>query len=80
MEFFDQVHAFPLPTTNSLNILDGSKPCMVPTERAKSEEKTLSALQFKRAFKKDPSFLVAIRKLNEEGDYGKSPSQVPPRI
>ncbi|KAH9727005.1 hypothetical protein KPL70_008489 [Citrus sinensis] len=32
MEFFDQVHAFPLPATNSLSILDGSKACMVPTE------------------------------------------------
>ncbi|KAH9688170.1 Endonuclease [Citrus sinensis] len=80
MEFFDQVHAFPLPATNSLSILDGSKACMVPTERGKSEEKTLSAMQFKRAFKKDPSFLVSIRELNEEGDSGTSPSQVPPRI
>ena len=32
MEFFDQVHAFSLPATNSLSILDGSKACMVPTE------------------------------------------------
>ncbi|KAH9697420.1 Endonuclease [Citrus sinensis] len=80
MEFFDQVHAFPLPATNSLSILDGSKACMFPTERGKSEEKTLSAIQFKRAFKKDPSFLVSIRELNEEGNNGTSPSQVPPRI
>ena len=35
MEFFDQVHAFPLPATNSLSILDGSKACMVPIERCK---------------------------------------------
>ncbi|KAH9750077.1 Endonuclease [Citrus sinensis] len=80
MEFFDQVHAFPLPTTNSLSILDGSKACMVPTERGKSEEKTLSAMQFKKAFKKDPSFLVSIRELNEEGNSGTSLSQVPPQI
>ena len=80
MEFFDQVHAFPLPATNSLSILDGSKACMVPTERGKSEEKTLSAMQFKKAFKKDPSFLVSIRELNEEGNSGTSPSQVPPQI
>ncbi|KAH9752509.1 Endonuclease [Citrus sinensis] len=80
MEFFNQVHAFPLLATNSLSILDGSKACMVPTERGKSEEKTLSAMQFKRAFKKDPSFLVSIRELNEEGNSGTSPSQVPPRI
>ena len=50
---------------------------MVPTERGKSEEKTLSAMQFKRALKKDPSFLVFIRKLNKSGN---SPSQVPPQI
>ena len=37
-------------------------------------------MQFKRAFKKDPSFLVSIWELNEEGDCGKSPSQVPPQI
>ncbi|KAH9648298.1 Endonuclease [Citrus sinensis] len=80
MEFFDQVYAFPLPATNSLGILDGSKACMVPMEQGKSKEKTLSAMQFKRTFKKDPSFLVSIRELNEEGDCGKSPSQVPPRI
>lgn len=46
MEFFDQVHAFPLPATNSLSILDRSKACMVPTERGKSEEKTLLVMQF----------------------------------
>ena len=80
MEFFDQVHAFPLPATNSLSILDMSKACMVPTERGKSEEKTLSAMQFKRAFKKDSSFLVSIRELNEEGNGGTSSSQVPPQI
>ena len=80
MEFFDQVHAFSLLATNSLSILDGSKACMVPTKRGKSEEKMLLAMQFKRAFKKDPSFLVSIRELNEEGDCGKPPSQVPPGI
>ena len=80
MEFFDQVHAFPLPATNSLSILDGSKACMVPTERGKSEEKTLFAMQFKRAFKKDKNFLVSIRELNEEGNSGTSPSQVPPQV
>ena len=80
MEFFDQVHAFPLPATNTLSILDRSKGCMVPIERGKSEEKTLSTMQFKRALKKDPSFLVSIRELNEKGDCGKSPSQVSLRI
>ena len=78
IEFFDQVHAFPLPAINSLSILDGSKACMVPTERGKSEEKTLSAMQFKRDFKKDSKFLVSIRELNEEGNSGTSPNQVPP--
>ena len=30
MEFFNQVHAFLLPATNSLSVLDGSMMCMVP--------------------------------------------------
>ena len=80
IEFFNQVHAFPLPATNSLSIFEGSKACMVPTKRGKSNEKTLSAMQFKRAFKKNPSFLVSIWELNEEGDYRNKSSQVPPRI
>ena len=80
MKFFDQVHAFPLPATNSLSILDGSKACMVPTERGKFKEKTLSAMQFKRVFKKDPSFLVSIQELNEKVDCGNKSSQVPPQI
>lgn len=53
---------------------------MVPTERGKSEEKTLSAMQFKRVLKKDPSFLVSIKELNEEGDCGNLRSQVAPQI
>ena len=73
MEFFDQVHAFPLPTRNPLSILDESKACMVPTERGKSEEKTFSPMQFKRAFKKNPNLLVSIRELNKEGDSEKLP-------
>ena len=80
MEFFDQVHAFPLSATNSLSILNRSKACMVHTERGKFEEKILSVIQFKRAFKKNPSFLVSIWELNEEGDYRNKSSQVPPRI
>ncbi|KAK0594587.1 hypothetical protein LWI29_037966 [Acer saccharum] len=61
MEFFDQVHAFPFPVGNSLSILDGSKTCMVSAERmAKVESKALSALQFKRGLKKDPSFLATL--------------------
>ncbi|KAK0606869.1 hypothetical protein LWI29_005470 [Acer saccharum] len=69
MEFFDQVHAFPFPAGNSLSILDGSKTCMVPAERmAKVESKALSALQFKRGLKKDPSFLATLRELNDGED------------
>lgn len=37
-------------------------------------------MQFKRAFKKDPSFLVSIRELNDEGNSRTLPRQVPPRI
>ena len=33
-EFFDKVHAFPFPATNSLSIFDGSKAWVVPIERA----------------------------------------------
>lgn len=32
IEFFDQVHALPLPTTNSLSIIDESRSCMVLAE------------------------------------------------
>ena len=80
MEFFDQVHAFPLPTTNSLSILDGSMAFMVPAERSKIADKTLSTMQFKKGFWKDPSFLVSIRELNDGEDRVESPSQVPPLI
>ena len=79
IKFFYQVHAIPLPITNSLSILDESKACMVSKEHGKFEEKTLSAMQFKRDFRKDPSFLVSIQELNEKGDCGKPPSQVPPQ-
>lgn len=56
MEFIDHVHAFPLLATNFLSIIIESKACMVSTERAKSIEKTLSAMRFKKAFKKNLSF------------------------
>ena len=56
IEFFDQVCAFPLPATNSQSIIDGSMACMVPAEHSKSVDKTLSVMQFKKAFQKDPSF------------------------
>lgn len=76
MEFFDQVHAFPLLATNSLSILDRNRACMDPTDYGKSEEKTLSTMQFKRTFKNDPSFLVSIRDLNEGEDCGNKLNKV----
>ncbi|KAH9670137.1 Endonuclease [Citrus sinensis] len=80
MEFFDRVHAFPLPAMNSISILDGSMACMVPAKRSKTADKALSAMQFKRAFRKDPSFLVSIREVNNEEDQEDLPSQPPPLI
>ena len=92
MEFFDQIHAFPLTPTKSLSILDGSMACMVPAERLKTVDKTqsamqfktvdktLSAMQFKKAYQKNPSFLVSIQELNDRKDYGDSPNEVPPLI
>ncbi len=53
---------------------------MVLTELGKSDEKTLSAMQFKRAFKKDSSFLVFIRELNEGEDCRNSLIQVSSQI
>lgn len=44
MEFFNQVHVFPLPTTNTLSIIDRSMACMVPAERSKTIDKTLLAM------------------------------------
>ncbi|KAL9440884.1 hypothetical protein AB3S75_019542 [Citrus x aurantiifolia] len=75
MEFFDQVHAFPLPAINSLSIIDGSMACMVPAKRSKTVEKTLSAMQFKKTFRKDPSFLVFIEELMMK----KLSKKLPPR-
>ncbi|KAH9648926.1 hypothetical protein KPL70_025791 [Citrus sinensis] len=80
MEFFDQVHAFPLTPTNSLSILDGSIARMVPTERLRTADKKLSAMQFKKAYQKNPSILVSIRELSDREDYGGSPSEVHPLI
>lgn len=48
---------------------------MVPTERAKSIEKTLSAMQFKKVFKKNLSFSASIQELNEGEDCGNLPNQ-----
>lgn len=61
MEFFDKVHAFHLPATNSLSIFDGSKTCVVPAERAQLERKTLSVMQYIRGLKKDLDHLFSIR-------------------
>ncbi|KAH9706417.1 Endonuclease [Citrus sinensis] len=78
--FFDRVHAFPLSATNSLSILDGSMACMVPAERSKTADKALSAMQFKMAFRKDPSFLVSLREVNNEEGREDLSSQPPPLI
>lgn len=75
MEFLDHVHTFLALATNFLSIIIGSKVCMVPTERAKSIEKTLSAMQFKKVFKKNLSFSASIQELNEGEDCGNLPNQ-----
>lgn len=54
-EFINQVHALLLLAMNSLSIFHRSKAYMVSTEHMKFKERTLSAVQFKKAFKKDPS-------------------------
>lgn len=77
MEFFDQVHAFLLLATNSLSILDESMACMVPAECLKIVDKTILAMQFKKGFRKDPSFIVSIRELNHREDRGESLNRVP---
>lgn len=38
MEFFDQVHAFPLLASNSLSIIDRDMACMVLAERTKTRD------------------------------------------
>lgn len=76
IEFFDQVHALLLPTTNSLSIIDMSMTCMVLAERSKIDDKMLSATQLKKGFRKDPSFLVFIQELNDGEDRKESQSQV----
>ena len=77
MEFFDKVHAFPLPAANSLSIFDKSKACVVPVERAQPSEKALSVMQCRRGFKKNPDHLVSIRQHHKGKDSRSPPSQVP---
>lgn len=60
MEFFDQIHAFPLLAINYLRIFDKRKACTIPVECVKSKKKMLSAMQFKNPFKKEPCFLGSI--------------------
>lgn len=66
MKFFNQVYAFLLQATNSFIIFEMSKECMVLAKRTKPDEKTLSTMQFKKALKKDQSFLVSIRSSTRE--------------
>lgn len=44
MEFFDQVHAFPLLATNSLSITDRGMACMVLAECTKTGDKTFTTM------------------------------------
>ncbi|GKB92941.1 hypothetical protein Tco_0979078, partial [Tanacetum coccineum] len=61
---------------NSLCILDGEKTCIVGMERdAKSETKTLSAMQFKKGFNKSEPCYLAVTRL--ETDKGSSKVEVP---
>ena len=80
MGFFDKVHAFPIPATNSLSIFDGSKACVVPAERAQPEEKTLSVMQWIRGFQKDPGHLVSIRQHDKGKDSVNPHNQVPQQV
>ncbi|TXG60985.1 hypothetical protein EZV62_012348 [Acer yangbiense] len=81
MKFFDRVYAFPFPSGNSFSILDGSKTCMVPTERmAKMESKALSALQVKRGMKTDPSLMTTLRELNDGNDSLVLKNLIPTKI
>ncbi|GJS47412.1 putative nucleotidyltransferase, ribonuclease H [Tanacetum coccineum] len=76
LEFLDRIRAFPMSFANSLCILDGGKTCMVSTEwDAKSEAKTLSAMQFKKGFNKSEPCYLAMTRL--ETDEGSSKMEVP---
>lgn len=66
MKFFNQVYAFLLQATNSFSIFEMSKECMVSAKRTNPDERTLLTIQFKKAFKKDQSFLVSIRSSTRE--------------
>ena len=68
MEFFDKVHAFPLPATNSLSIIIGSKACVVPVERAQPTENALSVMRCRQGFKKNPDSLISIRQQDKGED------------
>nr|GEU71346.1 hypothetical protein VITISV_029702 [Tanacetum cinerariifolium] len=76
LEFINKVRAFPMSFANSLCIQDGGKTCMVSMEQdAKSEEKTLSSMQFKKGFNKNKPFYLAVTRL--ETNKGLSKVEVP---
>ncbi|XP_059663382.1 uncharacterized protein LOC132309045 [Cornus florida] len=67
-EFLDKVRAFPIPFANTMCIMEGNTACMVPVERgAKLEAQALSAMQFKKGFKKgETSYLATLLETPED--------------
>lgn len=71
MEFFNQIHLFPLLATNS---------CMFSLSASKLQRIHFRPCNSKRFFQKDPRFFVFIKELKEEENYRNLPSQVPSLI
>ena len=81
LAFFYKAFAIPVPSLNSLVILDDSKVRVIPLKSlAKSKPALISALQFKRGLKNGESYVATIRELNEEEDTMQPAASLPSSI
>lgn len=79
LAFFYKAFAIPVPSLNSLVILDDSKVRVIPLKSlAKSKPALISALQFKRG--NGESYVAPIRELNEEEDTMQPAASLPSSI
>ncbi|XP_059654537.1 uncharacterized protein LOC132301286 [Cornus florida] len=80
LEFLDKVRAFPIPFANTMCIMEGNTACMVPVERgAKLEAQALSAMQFKKGFKKGETSYLATLLETPDDELVPSPQEEVPK-
>ncbi|KAI4331788.1 hypothetical protein L6164_016743 [Bauhinia variegata] len=66
--FFCKSYTFPIPTVNSLVILDAKTIRVIPLRRMEKAKPLLSAMQFKKGLKKDECYVATLRELTDEGN------------